>query len=63
MKKKTKKNKKKLINCCKSNIKNKKCIRKDDKVFFLPRKFTKKQCKKKVKGFTMRSSCAPYKYC
>lgn len=41
----------------------KKCIRKkDNKLFSLPRKFTKKQCKK-PKGFTMRSSCAPYKYC
>ena len=29
----------------------------------LPRKFTKKQCTpyKKVKGFSKRSSCAPYK--
>jgi len=47
MKKKTKKKtKKKLVNCCKSNKKHKKCIRKDGKIFFLPRKFTKKQCKK-----------------
>jgi protoporphyrinogen oxidase len=25
--------------------------------------YTKKRCLKKIKGFTMRSSCAPYKYC
>ena len=29
----------------------------------VPRRFTKKQCQKGVKGFTMRSSCAPYKDC
>lgn len=48
----------------KSNSKSyKKCIRKkDNKLFSLPRKFTRKQCKN-IKGFSMRSSCAPYKYC
>jgi Cu-Zn family superoxide dismutase len=52
-----------MIDCCKHTRRNKKCIRKKDlKVFDLPRKFTKKQCKN-IKGFTMRSSCAPYKYC
>tara|TARA_Y100000591_G_C21782159_1_gene671712 strand:- start:674 stop:1318 length:645 start_codon:yes stop_codon:yes gene_type:complete len=51
-----------IKSCCKSNKKNKICKRKDNKTFFLPRRFTKKQCKK-IKGFTMRSSCAPYKYC
>ena len=37
----------------------------DKKTFKLPRKFTKKQCTpyKKVKGFSKRSSCAPYKEC
>lgn len=60
MKKKTKK---KLVNCCKSNKKHKKCIRKDGKIFFLPRKLTKKQCKKKVSGFTMIASYGSYKYC
>jgi methionine-S-sulfoxide reductase len=50
--------------CCSSNSSDKECIRKsDDKVFELPRRFTKKRCKKGVKGFTMRSSCAPYKDC
>ena len=52
------------INCCKSTRKNKKCTRKDGKHFSLQRKFTKKRCiKGPVKGFTMRSSCAPYKFC
>ena len=52
----------KIFNCC--NTKKRKCIRKDGKIFSLPRKFTKKKClSKKIRGFTMRSSCAPYKYC
>ena len=52
------------INCCKSTRKNKKCTRKDGKHFSLQRRFTKKKCiKGLVKGFTMRSSCAPYKFC
>ncbi len=50
--------------CCKTNKKDKQCIRKNDnKIFKLPRKFTKKRCQQDVKGFTMRSSCAPYKNC
>ena len=54
--------KKNILNCC--NTKKKKCIRKDGKIFSLPRKFTKKRCQiGRIKGFTMRSSCAPYKYC
>ena len=50
--------------CCgKLNKRTKKCIRdKDLKKFSLPRKFSKKKCKYQ-KGFTMKSSCAPYKYC
>ena len=54
-----------MKSCCKTTKKTKKCIRKKDKkIFKLPRIFTKKQCtQKKIKGFTMRSSCAPYKYC
>ena len=51
-----------MKNCCNSTKKSKKCIRKDQKIFTLPRKFSKKKCKH-PKGFTMRSSCAPYKYC
>jgi uncharacterized protein len=50
--------------CCQSTKKDKQCVRKSDgKIFKLPRRFTKKRCKKGVKGFTMRSSCAPYKDC
>ena len=52
------------IDCCKSTRKNKKCSRKDKKHFSLQRKFSKKKCiKGPIKGFTMKSSCAPYKFC
>ena len=52
-----------MRSCCDHNINAKICIRtKDRKRFVLPRKFSKKQCKK-PRGFTMRSSCAPYKGC
>lgn len=52
------------INCCKATHKHKQCTRKsDNKVFKLRRRFTRKRCMKGVKGFTMRSSCAPYKNC
>lgn len=52
-------------NCCNKTLKNKgKCIRKtDNKTFKLPRKFRRSKCLKGVKGFTMRSSCAPFKDC
>ena len=34
------------------------------KKFTVPRRFSRKRCiKGPVKGFTMRSSCAPYKFC
>jgi hypothetical protein len=52
-----------MRDCCKTGKKAKKCKRKDGKVFNLPRRFTKKRCLKKIKGFTMIASCAPYKYC
>ena len=53
-----------MKNCCLSTNSDKKCIRKKDKkTFKLPRKFSKERCKKGIKGFTMRSSCAPYKNC
>ena len=53
-----------MIDCCKSSKNHKKCMRlSDKKVFSLPRRFTKKRCMQGVKGFTMRSSCAPYKIC
>jgi len=50
--------------CCKSNNEIK-CVRSSDmKVFSLPRKFKKKDClNRTVKGFTMKSSCAPFKDC
>ncbi len=53
---------KKVNTCCKHTQKDKVCIRKDGKQFSLPRKFSRKKCKN-PRGFTMRSSCAPYKGC
>ena len=53
-----------MKNCCRTTKKDKQCVRKsDEKKFTLPRKFSKQKCKKGIKGFTMRSSCAPYKDC
>lgn len=54
-----------MKNCCNINNKTKKCRRnKDKKIFSLPRRFSKKKClTKKIKGFTMKSSCAPFKFC
>ena len=54
-----------MKSCCKAGPKNKVCIRfTNKKIFSLPRKFTKKRCTTgAIKGFTMRSSCAPYKNC
>lgn len=45
-----------------ANKKYKKCVRKrDGKEFSLPRLYSKKSCEKmKKKGYTQRSSCAPY---
>ena len=56
-----------MIDCCDysyENYKNaKKCVRKKDKkTFKVPRKFNRDKCNH-PKGFTMRSSCAPFKYC
>ena len=51
-----------IKSCCKHTRKDKICVRKDGKKFSLPRKFSKKKCKK-PKGFTMKASCAPYKAC
>ena len=53
------------MDCCQKNIdKKKKCVRKDGKEFSLPRRFSQEKClKEPVRGFTMRSSCAPYKFC
>ncbi len=53
-----------MNDCCNHKKTAKKCRRKkDNKTFKLPRRFSKKKCLKGVKGFTMRSSCAPYKGC
>ena len=54
-----------MKDCCNSTTKDKKCVRKTDKKeFSLPRKYSKKYClSNKKKGFTQRSSCAPYKGC
>jgi len=51
-----------MKDCCNSTKNSKICIRKDKKIFKLPRRFTMKKCKN-PKGFTMKASCAPYKYC
>jgi len=61
------KNKNTDIDCCQIRDDTehlyKKCVRNyDGKVFSLPRRFSRSQCKN-VRGFTMRSSCAPYKKC
>ena len=53
-------------NCCVTTEKDKKCVRKsDEKEFDIEkRKYSKKNCiSKPIKGFTMKSSCAPYKDC
>ena len=53
-----------MKNCCNSTRKNKICKRKDGKTFKLPRRFSKKKClTQKIRGFSMRSSCAPFKFC
>ena len=50
--------------CCFVGTRKKTCRRKDGKLFGLPRRFTRKKClTMKVRGFSMKSSCAPYKYC
>ena len=63
-KKPIKKQSKKL--CCNSTEKDKKCVRKSDQKEFdiEKRRFSKKTClTKPINGFTMKSSCAPYKDC
>lgn len=53
------------MDCCRvKNKKVKKCVRNDGKIFTLPRKFSKKKCLQgPIRGFSMSSSCAPYKFC
>ena len=51
------------MSCCNHPENAKTCERTlDGKQFDLPRRFTRKQCAN-PRGFTMRSSCAPYKGC
>lgn len=51
--------------CCSADSHKKWCTNKTtDKVFKLPRKFSKAACTRgSIRGFTMRASCAPYKGC
>lgn len=62
---KSKRRKSKTKSCCSVRKSAKVCRRKtDNKKFRLPRRFSRKRClAKKPSGFTMRSSCAPYKGC
>ena len=58
---------KSVISCCKITAENeqnyKECERNSDhKIFELPRRFNRNSCKN-IKGFTMKSSCAPYTSC
>ena len=54
----------KIENCCRITKNTSSCKRKDGKIFNLPRRFSKKKCiNGPVRGFTMSSSCAPYKFC
>ena len=58
--------KSKLKDCCNVSTRHTKCIRKkDNKIFNLKnRRFTKKQCMTQpIRGFSMKSSCAPYLNC
>ena len=53
-----------MKDCCNHKKTAKKCRRKkDNKTFKLPRRFSKKRCLEGIKGFTMKSSCAPYNEC
>jgi hypothetical protein len=55
----------KVKSCCTHEKKDKQCIRtKDKKLFNLPRRFDREIClSRDIKGFSMKSSCAPYKDC
>lgn len=53
-----------MKDCCNHKKTAKRCRRKKDgKTFKLPRRFSKKRCLQSVRGFTMKSSCAPYEGC
>jgi hypothetical protein len=53
---------KKVKNCSGSlTKKDKRCRRnRDGRMFELPRKYSKKQCSRGVKGYSMKSSCSPF---
>ena len=54
----------KIKKCLSKNLtkKDKRCKRHSDgKIFNLPRKFSRKKCLSGIKGYSMKSSCAPYK--
>jgi len=64
--KRPKKVNKNPVNCCKSGKNTSVCMRKTDKKLFnvKTRRFSREKCiKGPVNGFTMRSSCAPWKDC
>ena len=53
-----------IKSCCDNVNNEKKCYRNSDgKIFDLPRRFSKERCAQGINGFTMRSSCAPFKDC
>ena len=52
-----------MKDCCRHTKHTKKCKRRDKKIFNLPRRFTKKRCLEGINGYSMKSSCSPYKYC
>jgi hypothetical protein len=60
-----KKESKAIKSCCTHKKNHTKCIRTSDKkVFNLPRKINREIClTRDIKGFSMKSSCAPYKNC
>ena len=54
----------KIKKCCQATSKTRRCQREDGKIFTFPRRFSKETClSQPVKGFTMRSSCAPFVNC
>ena len=67
MKKNRSKRKSRISLCCDltplTEKTNKRCKTKDGRVFELPRRFSKSKCAQGVRGFTMKSSCTPYKFC
>ena len=53
-----------MKNCCNINNFTKKCIRNDKKILiYQENSLINITYIKKMKGFTMKASCAPFKYC